>query len=89
MWYNENSKDILEKLRTNSINGLTNEEAKLRLEKNGLNQLNAKKKKSLFLLFFSQINDAMIYILLIAAIISGMVGEISDSIIILIVILIF
>ena len=88
MWYNENSKDILEKLKTNSINGLTSEEAKLRLEKNGLNQLNAKKKKSLFLLFFSQINDAMIYILLIAALISGMVGEISDSIIILIVIFI-
>lgn len=88
MWYNEDSKEIVEKLTSNSINGLTNEEVKIRLEKNGLNQLKAKKKKSFIMLLFSQINDAMIYILFVAALISGIVGEISDAIIIIIVILI-
>ena len=38
--------------------------------------------------FLAQLNDAMIYILIAAAIVSGIMGEISDSIIILIVILI-
>ncbi len=39
-------------------------------------------------LFLAQLNDAMIYILIAAAVISGIMGEISDSIIILIVIFI-
>jgi len=88
MWYNENSKEIVETLSSNLINGLTNEEAKIRLEKNGPNKLKSVNKKSILMLFFSQINDAMIYILLAAALISGIVGEISDAIIIIIVILI-
>lgn len=86
MWFNKESEEIIQELSSNLINGLSSSEAKSRLEKNGLNKLQGKKKKSLLQLFFSQINDVMIYILLIAAIISAIVGEISDAIIILIVI---
>ena len=86
MWFNKGSEEIIQELSSNLINGLSSSEAKSRLEKNGLNKLQGKKKKSLLQLFFSQINDVMIYILLIAAIISAIVGEISDAIIILIVI---
>ncbi|MGG7057157.1 calcium-translocating P-type ATPase, PMCA-type [Clostridium nigeriense] len=88
MWFNKRSEDIINELSSNLINGLSSSEAKSRLEKNGLNKLQGKKKKSLLQLFFSQINDVMIYILLIASIISAVVGEISDAIIILIVIFI-
>lgn len=88
MWFNKESKEIVNELSTNLINGLSSSEAKLRLDKNGLNKIEGKKKKSIFQLFFAQINDIMIYILLIAAIISFVVGEVSDSIIILIVIFI-
>jgi len=88
MWFNKESNEIINELSTNLINGLSSSEAKLRLDKNGLNKLEGKKKKSIFQLFLAQINDVMIYILLIAAIISFMVGEVSDSIIILIVIII-
>ena len=86
MWFNKSSEEIIKELSSNVINGLSSADAKLILEKNGLNKLQGKKKKSTFQLFLSQINDAMIYILLVAAVISAIVGEISDAIIILIVI---
>ncbi|WP_066894743.1 calcium-translocating P-type ATPase, PMCA-type [Clostridium nigeriense] len=86
MWFNKESDKIISELSSNLINGLSSSEAKSRLEKNGLNKLQGKKKKTILQLFFAQINDVMIYILLIAAIISFAVGEVSDSIIILIVI---
>ncbi len=88
MWFNKNSKEVINELSTDLINGLSSSEAKLRLSKYGLNKIQGKKKKSIFQLFLAQINDIMIYILLIAAIISFVVGEVSDSIIILIVIFI-
>ncbi|MDU4023919.1 MAG: cation-translocating P-type ATPase, partial [Clostridium perfringens] len=47
-----------------------------------------KKKKTLFKQFLSQLKDVMIYILIIAAIISAFLGEISDALIILLVIII-
>ncbi|MGL5381124.1 cation-translocating P-type ATPase [Clostridium sp.] len=88
MWFNKCSEEILKEVNSDILNGLSSVEAKARLEKNGENKLISKKKKSLFQLFFSQINNAMIYILLIAAVISGFMSEISDAIIILIVILV-
>ena len=88
MWFNKSSSDILQELDTDLLSGLSQEEAKHRLEKNGKNRLASKKKKSLLQLFWAQINDSMIYILIFAAIISAILGEYSDSLIILLVILI-
>ena len=65
MWFNKESNEIINELSTNLINGLSSSEAKLRLDQNGLNKLEGKKKKSIFQLFLAQINDVMIYILLI------------------------
>ena len=86
MWFNEEAKEIDKKLSTNILNGLTKEEAEKRLIENGPNKLKGKKKKSVLMLLFEQINDPMIYILLVAAIISAIVGEVSDALIILLVI---
>ncbi|MCM8711131.1 calcium-transporting P-type ATPase, PMR1-type [Clostridium sp. SYSU_GA19001] len=88
MWFVKNKDEVINELQTNALQGLTSEEAKQRLAKYGENKLAAKKSKSLIQLFFAQLNDAMIYILLGAALISGILGEISDSIIIALVILI-
>ena len=88
MWHSKTPEDIINETKTDVVNGLSSQEAKVRLEKNGLNKLQEKKKKSFLQLFFSQINDAMIYILIFAAILSAIVGELSDAIIIGIVILI-
>ena len=86
--YNKSIDEVLKEVSSDSINGLTNNEAKERLQKNGPNKLLTKKPKTLISIFFAQINDAMIYILIGAAIISAIMGEYSDSIIILIVIFI-
>ena len=66
MFEKENVSFILDELDSDSQNGLTKEEAKRRLEKNGLNKLKEKKKKSFLRIFFEQMNNPMIYVLLIA-----------------------
>lgn len=88
MWFSKTSETVLKELNSNISSGLSDEEAKKRLSEYGPNRLSTKKKKTLLQLFISQLADVMIYILFGAAIISAMVGEISDSIIILIVIFI-
>ncbi|MBC5628381.1 cation-translocating P-type ATPase [Clostridium sp. NSJ-6] len=88
MYSNEPIDKIISHFDTNITNGLSSKAAEELLSKNGKNKLIAKKKKTLLELFLSQINDVMIYILIAAALISALVGEVSDSIIIVIVILI-
>lgn len=88
MYFTKNIDAIIKELNTNIETGLETNDATLRLEKNGENKLAEKPKKSFVLRFFSQINDAMIYILIAASIISFFMGEISDGFIILVVIFI-
>ncbi|NEZ47525.1 calcium-translocating P-type ATPase, PMCA-type [Clostridium niameyense] len=88
MWFNKTSEETLKELDVDPQIGLTLEEVKKRTEKYGSNKLNAKKQKSMLKLFFEQLNDILIYILLAAAIVSGVLGEVSDAIIIAIVIII-
>lgn len=88
MWYKKSKNEILQELDVDEKNGLSSTEALRRLEKYGKNKLETKKKKTLFKQFLSQLKDVMIYILIIAAIISAFLGEISDSLIILLVIII-
>jgi len=74
-------------LKTNIESGLSSKEAEERLKRNGKNILEEGKKKSIISLFFSQLNDPMIYILFVATIISLILKEISDAIIIVAVVL--
>jgi len=87
MWYNKNSKDVIKEFAVNPLDGLTEDEVLIRREKYGYNVLNSKKQKSIFKLFFEQLNDALIYILLVAAVVSGALGEFSDAAIIAFVII--
>lgn len=88
MWYKKSKEEILKTLIVDEKIGLTSTEALNRLKKYGKNKFSSKKKKSLIEQFFSQLKDVMIYILLIAAIISASLGEISDALIILLVVII-
>ncbi|MGG5461788.1 calcium-translocating P-type ATPase, PMCA-type [Clostridium sp. B9] len=88
MWYKNSKEEVLEKLKANEKTGLSQEEALKRLDKYGKNKLITKKKKTLVQQFFAQLKDVMIYILIAAAIISAFLGEISDALIILLVVLI-
>ena len=90
-WFNKSKEEIEKELQTDLTKGLTSEEVQKRREKYGLNELKAKKKKTLFQKFLDQFKDFSIIVLIIAAIVSGVVGVaegegITDTIIILIVV---
>ena len=92
-WFNKEIQEVEAELKTNLKKGLTDEEAKARIQEYGLNQLQEKKKKSLLVKFLEQFKDFSIIILIIAAIVSGVVGVaqgegIADTIIILIVVIV-
>ena len=61
-------------------------EAKYRQETYGLNEISHKKKKSPILIFLSQFNDLIVWILIGATIISGLMGDKADAITILIIV---
>lgn len=78
--------ELLGNLHTSRA-GLSHEEAAARLAKDGPNELQQGKKKSLLGKFFDQFKDLMIIILLVAALLSGFVAnEWADAAIILVVV---
>ncbi|SHO62853.1 cation-translocating P-type ATPase [Algoriphagus zhangzhouensis] len=66
--------------------GLSDQESEKQLEEFGPNSLKEKAKKPAWKLFLGQFQDFMIVVLLVAALISGVAGEWTDSIIILIIV---
>lgn len=81
-WHSLTTQQVLDNLNSR-LNGLTESEAKERLEKYGLNQIEKEKHKSPFTIFARQIKDPMVLILFVATFISFVVGETIDGIIIL------
>lgn len=73
-----------------TINGstqpLTNEQIKANQEKYGPNALLEEKKKSIPQIFLEQYKDFLVIILIVAAIVSGVLGEMESAIVILVVI---
>ncbi len=84
--FSKSHDEVLKELEVNPVTGLTSEEVKVRLEKHGENKLKAKPKKSLISLFLSQLKDMLIYVLLAAAVITVVIGEYVDAIIIILVV---
>lgn len=82
MYHTWQAQDTAKNFDTDTHSGLSLEEVEKRKEKHGLNKLAAQSRETLFTLIWSQINDILIYILIGAAIISAIVGETSDAIII-------
>jgi P-type Ca2+ transporter type 2C len=66
--------------------GLSDAEVKERLEKYGKNKLEQKKKLNPLVIFIRQFLDIMILVLIIAGVISAFIGEVSDTIVIAIII---
>ena len=91
-WYNKSKDEIKKELGVDLEKGLSSEQVKQNREKYGANELQQKKKKSLFVKFLEQFKDFMIIVLIVAAVVSGVVGVaegegITDTIIILIVVI--
>ena len=92
-WYQKNINDVKKELATDIEKGLSSKQVEEKQQNVGFNELKARKKKSLIVKFLEQFKDFMIIVLIIAAIVSGIVGilegeGITDTIIILIVVII-
>jgi len=77
-----NKKELMAAL-SSSEKGLSKKEAEKRLEEAGPNEIVAKDKKGGFSILLSQFKSPLILILIIAAVIAGFLGEITDASIIL------
>lgn len=87
MWYTQTREAVLDEHKVNAATGLSSEEVKARLERYGPNQLKGKPKPSIWALFFAQLKDMLIYVLLGAVVVTLIVGEYVDAIIILAVVI--
>ncbi len=84
-WHQKEIKEIFEDLHTSS-QGLPPEDARQRLQKYGPNELKEKKKKTPLMMFIDQFRDFMILVLIAAAIVSGIIGELSDTVAIIVIV---
>jgi Ca2+-transporting ATPase len=85
MWHHTTIDDAFVKT-SSARKGLSNEEVFQRQGKYGPNALEEKKKKPAWMIFVAQFKDFMILVLILAAVISGAIGDITDTIIILVIV---
>lgn len=86
-WHNMPIEEVINELNTNE-NGLSSKEAKIRLLKNGKNELPKKKTDPFIKIFVKQIIEPMEILLIIAMIVSFLIGEIVDGFAILFIIIV-
>ena len=84
-WYQQTKEELLEHFRVTE-HGLTGEEAGQRLAENEENVLKEGKRKSILQVFFEQFCDLLVVILIIAALISMVSGNVESTIVIIAVI---
>lgn len=84
-WYRLSLAETFELLDTRK-QGLSTMDAEVKQLRYGLNELQEGKKKNIALMLLAQFKDVMILILLAAAIISGIIGDLTDTIVILIIV---
>lgn len=87
MYYQKRISEVMKACET-SENGLSHEEIIKRHQQFGYNILDEKKKENPFMIFLKQFQDLLVIILIIAAIISGMSGQIESTIVIVSVIIV-
>jgi Ca2+-transporting ATPase len=78
-FYAQTAEKVLESLKTSADNGLTSKEAKIRLERHGYNELQKEKGITALTIFINQFKNALIFLLIFAAILSIFLGEVLDS----------
>ncbi|GAB4433939.1 MAG: cation-translocating P-type ATPase [bacterium] len=86
-WHNLELSEVYKKLNTSS-KGLSSENVKERLAQYGPNELVEKKRKTAIEMFIDQFKDFMIIVLLAAAVVSGFLGEVADTIAIVVIVII-
>ena len=87
-WYQLDIATTQRQLKTDLKSGLSSAEAAERLRTYGPNRLEEKRRQSLLVVFLGQFTDFLIIILILAAVISGFLGEWQDASAILTIVLI-
>ncbi len=86
-YYAMSKEELFQKLQTTE-DGLTDKEASKRQNKYGLNELPKKEKDSIIKIFFNELIDPIVLLLIVAILASIFVGEIIDAIAIFLIVLI-
>jgi Ca2+-transporting ATPase len=87
-WHNKGIGRIAAELQVDLKTGLSREEAEKRIAQYGYNELETKEKVTLWQKIIYQLQDFLVIILIIASIVSGLMGEISDAIVIIAIVII-
>ncbi len=87
IWHTKSLEEVEKALETSFEKGLSQQEAAKRLDQYGPNELEQKGRKSIWNMLIEQFKDFMVIILIIAAVVSGVLGETTDAIIILLIVL--
>lgn len=78
-WWLQSKEDITRSFNTDSHQGLSESEAQKRLQEFGYNQLIEQPKVSALHLLLSQFSSVIVWVLIVAAIVAGVLGEWVDT----------
>lgn len=87
-WHSMSLDNVIEKIHTDTNNGLEDDKAAKRLQKHGKNEIPKGKTRSPWQRLLDQFNNALIYILLIAAVVTAVIQHWIDMWVILAVVII-
>ncbi len=84
-WHQKNREETSRDLET-SVHGLSTAAAEERFRRYGPNELAPHRKKTLVKMFLNQFADFMILVLIAAAIVSGVIGDVTDTLAIIVIV---
>lgn len=87
-WYTKTTDETARELECSIEKGLTNEEAEDRIQKYGYNELKEKDKETLLHKILNQFKDFLVIILIAASLVSAFVGEVTDAVVIVAIVII-
>jgi P-type Ca2+ transporter type 2C len=82
LWHALSAEQTVESLSSNAVKGLSSAEARRRVGEYGSNSIKQERKTSVFRIFLGQFKNVLIIILLFAISISALLGDLVDSIVI-------
>ena len=86
-WHALDAALVAEKLAVDSATGLTAAEADRRLLQHGANELRERPRRPPWRMLFDQFTDFMILVLIAAAVVAGVVGDLADTLAIVVIVL--
>jgi len=86
-WHLRSTAEALQALQSDAASGLSADEAARRLQQHGANELATQTLRPWWALLLDQFKDFMILVLLAAAIVSGLVGDLIDTLVIVVIVL--